>query len=632
MRTLQHWLLIALLGLVACTDPSSTVTVNIAQPATDLATNTNVALRLEIPNFNPDQFSTLTVVIERKKITDPDAAYAPLKVFEKTDPYPFAFTWNPTNEPDGAYTLRARATYQKAGFGGSSATSSTTRSVTFDRQAPTVVDRTPAPDAKDVSVRAPIRVTFSEPIAPASLTDDSVKILSGGTVLARKLERSNDGKTLTITPSSTLVAPATVSVALSDAITDAVGNKMAGVTNWNWNAPTWFRLGELRSSVAGVKSVISASFAVGKDGNPVAVWRGLSNGSVTANLYTSRWDGTKWVALGGNLKLLVSGNYVYSGETICSDANSVPFIAWNGNTSSDGRGNVFVYRWDGTNWQAVGTGLLATQVGLKDAYINSFTLDSSGAPVVGWAADTNNPLSGRPDRAAFVSRWDGTKWQVLGDDLRTLIPGTKFAESVVPFVGGNKDLLAFWSATDSIGIPVDTFLYRWTGTVWEPVISSLRAVFSVPASVLSGGSLTGVTLTPDASKALVIASNEGSNIRVQKATATGWIPMGGLLNEALPPQYQPLSSPLEFNAAGNLIAAVNWTSPVTGTGNFRYGVSLLRLDRATWRSLENAPTTSGVDTFFAAVLHSGPDGSLYVSWPEQDASGAANITIYRENR
>jgi Bacterial Ig-like domain len=633
MRTLQHWLLIVLLGLMACTDPSSAVTVNIAQPATNLATNTNVAVKLEIPNFNPDQFSTLTVVIERKKTTDPDTNYAPLKVFEKTDPYPFAFTWNPTNEPDGAYTLRARATYQLSGFGGSSATSSTTRSITLDRQAPSITDRTPTPDAKDVSVRAPIRVTFSEPIAAGSPTDDSVKVMSGNAILARKLERSSDGKTLTITPSSAPVAPATVSVTISEAITDTVGNKMVGATSWNWNAPAWVRLGELRSSVSGVQSVISASFAVGSDGHPVAVWRGSSDGGLTIDLYVSRWAGTKWVALGGNLRSLVSGKYVSSGESICLDANGTPFVAWRGNKDTNGIDDVFVYRWDGINWQPVGAGLRETRRGLYNVYINGSTLDSSGFPVISWVADTNNPLSERPDRAAFLSRWDGTKWQVLGDDLRTLIPSTKFAEFVTPFVGGSKDVLAFWSATDSIGIPVDTFLYRWTGTSWEPVISSLRAVFSVPASVLSGGSLKGITLTPDAGKALVIASNEGSNIRVQKATATGWIPMGGLLNEALPPQYQPLSSPLAFNATGNLIAAVNWRDAGTPALGDKIGVSLLSFDGATWHALENAPMTSGVGSaFFQALLRSGPDATLYISWPEQAATGELNITIYQENR
>jgi Bacterial Ig-like domain len=632
MKTFQYWSLI-LVSLAACTGPDGSVTVNIAQPANDLATNANVAIKLEIPNFSPDQFSTLTVVIERKKTADPDAADAPLKVFEKTDPYPFGFTWNPTNEPDGAYTLRARATYQKAGFGGSSATSSTTRSITFDRQAPTVTDRTPAPDAKDVSVRAPIQITFSEAIALASLTDDSVKISSGNAVLARKLERSSDGKTLTITPSSAVVAPATVRVALTDAITDAVGNKMVKAISWNWNAPAWVRLGELRSSVAGVKSVISASFAVGNDGHPVAIWRGSSDGGGTIDLYVSRWVGTKWVALGGNLRSLVSGKYVSSGEAISLDANGTPFVAWLGNKDTNGIDDIFVYRWDGLNWQSVGAGLRETRQGIFNVYINGFTLDSSGLPIMGWAADTNNPLNGRPDRAAFVNRWDGTTWQVLGDDLRGLIPGTKFAESVMPFVGGNKDLLAFWSATDSIGIPVDTFLHRWTGTVWEPVISSLRAVFSVPASVLSGGSLKGITLTPDASKSLVIASNEGSNVRVQKATATGWIPMGGLLNEALPPQYPLLSSPLAFNATGNLIAAANWRDSSTTAVGEKIGVSLLRFDGTTWRALENAPMTSGVGSgFFQALLRSGPDATLYVSWPEQAPTGEFNITIYQENR
>jgi Bacterial Ig-like domain len=448
---LSIWLLLALVfNLGACADPGKGVTIIIAQPLTDLATNSNVPLKLEIPNFNPDQFSTLTVVIERKKTTDPDTGYIPIKVFEKTDPYPFAFTWNPSSEQDGVYTLRAKATYQLSGFGGSSTTSSATRSVSLDRTAPTIVDRTPAADAKEVSVRAPINITFSELIASGSLTEDSVKLSGGGTVLARKLERSSDGKTLTITPSSTLKASGVMQLEFGDGVTDTTGNKLVP-KSWSWSAPAWIRLGELRSSVPGVKSTIDASFVVGKDGNPMAVWRGTS-GSGPLDLYVSQWDGTKWVALGGNLRLLEPGVFVGFHTTICLDANGVPFVEW----EDYFRKNVFVYRWDGTSWQRLGTGLLTTQPNLKNAFNASFTLDSSGAPVVGWEASTDVT----DERAAFISRWDGTNWQALGGDLRALIPGTKFATSATPVLDGDKNLLAFWSGGSTTLAPQETFLYQ----------------------------------------------------------------------------------------------------------------------------------------------------------------------------
>jgi hypothetical protein len=162
----------------------------------------------------------------------------------------------------------------------------------------------------------------------------------------------------------------------------------------------------------------------------------------------------------------------------------------------------------------------------------------------------------------------------------------------------------------------------------------LRNAFGVPNTTYSVNPVN-VTITPDASKVLVISSQNAKGISVHKATATAWVPLGGQLSEALPAPNNPFSSPLAFNAAGDLIAAPTWVA----SGTNRIGASLLRWDGATWRALENAPVTQGVDlggdvrevSDVATMLRSGLDGTLYFSWSEQDAAGATNITIFREN-
>jgi Bacterial Ig-like domain len=79
------------------------------------------------------------VFLERKRATDPDTAYTTIKPFDRTSPYPFTATWDIKSETDGAYVLRARATYSGGGFSSDTFTTiSGPRKITLDRRAPTV--------------------------------------------------------------------------------------------------------------------------------------------------------------------------------------------------------------------------------------------------------------------------------------------------------------------------------------------------------------------------------------------------------------------------------------------------------------------------------------------------------------
>jgi hypothetical protein len=140
----------ALLGvlLTACIGSKPELTLTITKPTADLITNTNVLIALEMPGRTPDQFNALNLVLERKRATDPDTTYAPIATFDRTSPYPFTTTWDIKGEADGAYTLRARATYSGGGFSNDTFTTiSSPRGIVFDRQTPTVANRVPAPNA-----------------------------------------------------------------------------------------------------------------------------------------------------------------------------------------------------------------------------------------------------------------------------------------------------------------------------------------------------------------------------------------------------------------------------------------------------------------------------------------------------
>ncbi len=271
------WLLMLSGVFAACADQGSSLTVTITQPVQPKVTNGSVDVRLELTGSKPDDLNSLTVILERRKSTDPDvdASFTKVTAFVKGEPYPFTYTWDTTGVSDGEYVLRAKTTYTLGGFDGQPRTSlSAPRTVTIDRARPSVVSSIPAPDAGNVLVKDPITVVLNKPILASSLKDESVKLFKGDDALGRTVSLSSDGRVLTVTPLTRPSVPNKLRLELGEGITDSVGNKLIPKA-WSWDAPAWVRLGDVRSNVSGVTSTDRTTFEVDKNGNPIVVWSGF---------------------------------------------------------------------------------------------------------------------------------------------------------------------------------------------------------------------------------------------------------------------------------------------------------------------------------------------------------------------
>jgi hypothetical protein len=92
-----------------------------------------------------------------------------------------------------------------------------------DTVAPTITNRVPAPDEAGVALSSPIAVTFSEPIAPGSI---SIEVAAGSTPVAGETAYDANTLTATFTPSGPLAASTAHQVTVSGA-RDAAGNTIA---------------------------------------------------------------------------------------------------------------------------------------------------------------------------------------------------------------------------------------------------------------------------------------------------------------------------------------------------------------------------------------------------------------------
>ncbi|SEJ65820.1 hypothetical protein SAMN04488058_11342 [Deinococcus reticulitermitis] len=158
-----------------------------------------------------------------------------------------------------------------------------------------------------------------------------------------------------------------------------------------------------RSTPLNVRLQDAASWpcaAVTPDGTSFAVW--LEGDGATSQVYAARRaPGGAWRRLGSALN--VHPRTYTAGCALQVTARGQPVVAWL--EDRNGTEQVFVKRWTGRVWQALGESLNARSG--QPAERPALALDQSGDPVVAWAEGTE----GR--RQVYARRWTGERWRLL---------------------------------------------------------------------------------------------------------------------------------------------------------------------------------------------------------------------------
>ena len=155
--------------------------------------------------------------------------------------------------------------------------------------------------------------------------------------------------------------------------------------------------------------VSDISVAVDNSNRPVVAW--LEPISSEVKVFVRRWNGTSWEALGTVPNPVANKNA--SGLVMAVGNSNEPVLAW-AEQGTDSRTRVYVYRWNGTSWAALGNPLEAPSATISLDY-PSLTLDSQDRP---WVAVSQ--LSSNPSDLTAVSalRWTGAAWEQFNVSLR----------------------------------------------------------------------------------------------------------------------------------------------------------------------------------------------------------------------
>jgi len=270
-----------------------------------------------------------------------------------------------------------------------------------------------------------------------------------------------------------------------------------------WNGESWRAIGSGFSGAVLASTTFRGELVVGGQFD-------TAGGVGARNI--ARWDGNSWRPLGsgtdGRVTALVefNGNLIAGGYFREAGGKGVVYLArWNGDNwaamhppgtvvgSSGFVGDLVVYqgalfgcgqlhvagststhaigRWDGTQWQPVGDGILYSNREVRRLVVYGSDLVAGGTYFRSGSVSMN-----------CVGRWDGLKWSPLGLGL-----GRDSAPSVDAMEVVNSELIVGGLFTSAGGLPLRG-LVKWNGQQWS-ALSNQKFDGSVEAMTLHEGKL-----------------------------------------------------------------------------------------------------------------------------------------------
>ncbi|QSQ20823.1 Ig-like domain-containing protein [Pyxidicoccus parkwayensis] len=470
---------------------------------------------------------------------------------------PYELRWSAQSLDEGTHVLALRASLEGRRF------TSESRTLIVDRTPPRLVMQTPLTGAQFISVHQVVQATFSEPLDPATVRAESVKLLSDAGVIAAEVALASEGTSLTIQPTSLLPADTAVQVRFESSVVDLAGNAVQALPeHWTWAVPGFLPLGEPLSASPTERSLPrSPSLQIDGAGRPVVAWVGGTGAESPYGVRVRRWNGSGWEQLGGVLEVPVGSNSSFCSLTIDADgrsivvwdevqsstvATSMHTRRWNGSawdvmgdvplrqqSSADlivskgnkqgqialafveryqGNDQVLVSRWNGTSWGMVGGGLKVNSSWMVSGI--QLAIDAAGNPVVAWSESNSGNI------AAFMRRWNGSAWEAIAMPAQTF-PGALFIDAAgAPILDVRVWNGTAWSAQ----------LRQWNGSTWATLGSTISLYPGTTDSSV-------VTLTLDVQGRLIALLGEqeaagGATVfYIRRWNAGAWEPVGSLLRK-----------------------------------------------------------------------------------------------------
>lgn len=356
-----------------------------------------------------------------------------------------------------------------------------------------------------------------------------------------------------------------------------------------FNGTVWEEVGTGSASDTGVGEGAYPVLDIAPSGTVYMAWTARGTGSSeTDGIYVKRFNGIQWEETNPGSASCCGGG-ISRGRgvepVIDIDLNNVPYIAWTCRFYG-GSDQVCVRRFNGTEWEEVGTGSATFPTGMSNTLYSSWTpslvIGPGAVPYITWQewASTNVDGTRRQNWEIYVRRFNGTEWEEvgLGSASNGGISTTTYTGSTRPTIAFAGDGVPYVSWTEDVRGHSDIcycsliFVRRFNGTEWEETHPGSATVIGIDdnsnvddevgAELVADGGNIYVTWTDesDTSISQLAAADSHFNIRTFEYSAPNTAPR---LNFHTVPNLTLTWNPITWATAYEiqLDKSISFTSP-----------------------------------------------------------------------
>lgn len=260
----------------------------------------------------------------------------------------------------------------------------------------------------------------------------------------------------------------------------------------------------------------------------------------------AQWNGSNWSALGSGV--LENAANVNAGAVNALAVSGNTLFAGGSFTNAGGVSATNIAQWNGTNWSALGSGIYNTPA--YGGFVGALAVSGSTLYAGGWF------LTAGGVSAKYIAQWNGSSWSALGSGMNNTVNALAVSGST---------LFAAGSFTRAGGV-VARYIAQWNGSSWSALGSGMSN--SVQALAVSGNTLY-------AGGSFTNAGGVSANY-IAQWNGTGWSALGSGMNgevTALAVSGNTLYAGGNFSMAGGVSA--NGIAQWNGSGWSALGSGLI---------------------------------------------------------
>ena len=373
-------------------------------------------------------------------------------------------------------------------------------------------------------------------------------------------------------------------------------------------SPTPFDWKQIGSDIDGEVTSDAAgwSLSLSKDGTIVAVGH-PNNNQNTGRTRIFRWDDTKWNQLGSGIDGEVIGNQAGYSVSLSDDGTTVAVGGPYGIGNDSGRTRI--YRWGGTDWVQLGSGIDGNLWGENSGY--SISLSDDGDTIAVGSPGYNFGLTqiGR----VRIFRWGGTSWDKLGSDIDGEAAEDAAGQSVSLSGSGNTVAVGGTGGNQYTG---RVRIFRWDGTSWNKLGSN------IDGDAAGDGGGHSVSLSDDGNTVAVGSpynSQDTGRVRIFKLNGTNWAQLGSSIDGEATGDWAGFSVSLSDD--GNTVAVASPFNNLS-TGRTR----IFRWSGTSWNQLGSSIDGKAYNIAAGYSVSLSDDGTtVAVGAPYDSGTGKARI-------